>query len=66
MTQSKEYKESDAFKRLLLRNIKAGNLLLKRGMRKTELPADIHTLKSVIAWYDKFRKNVEPTPEAHR
>jgi hypothetical protein len=56
MTQSKEYQESDKFKRLLLRQIKSGNSLLKRGFRNTDLPADVHTLESVVVWYDKFRQ----------
>jgi len=31
MTLSKEYKEADPFKRYLLRQIHAGNALIKRG-----------------------------------
>jgi hypothetical protein len=56
MTRPKEYQESDAFRRKLLREIKAGKSLLKRGLRNTELPADVHTLESVKKWYDNFLK----------
>ena len=60
MTQSKEYQESDKFKQLLLRQIKSGKSLLKRGLRNTDLPADVHTLESVVIWYDNFRQTGEP------
>jgi hypothetical protein len=56
MTRSKTYQESDPFKRKLLREIYAGNRLLKRGWPKEELPADVHTLESVVEWYDKISK----------
>lgn len=53
MTHSKEYQKSDAFKRLLMREIKAGKAMVKSGWYG-ELPADIHTLESVMKWYDKY------------
>jgi hypothetical protein len=57
MTQSKEYQESDAFKRKLLREIQAGRKLLKKGWGNTfPLPADVRTLESVKRWYDIFRQ----------
>jgi hypothetical protein len=55
MTQSKEYQESDAFRRKLLREIKAGKSLIKNGY-DISLPADVHTLESVKTWYDNFLK----------
>ena len=55
MTHSKEYQESDAFKRKLLCEIKAGKSLIKNGY-DIPLPADVHTLQSVVKWYDKFRQ----------
>jgi hypothetical protein len=67
MTKSKEYQESDAFRRKLLREIKAGNQLLKKGWSDNStrfrwyrnapnLPADVYTLETVIGWYDIFLK----------
>jgi hypothetical protein len=59
MTKSKEYRDSDAFRRKLLREIKAGKQLLKKGWsdnfrNSPNLPADVHTLESVKKWYDTF------------
>jgi hypothetical protein len=59
MTHSIEYQNADPFKRKLLREIKAGKQLLKAGwtdaFRKGEgLPADVHTLESVMKWYDRY------------
>jgi hypothetical protein len=61
MTKSKEYRESDAFRRKLLREIKAGKSLLKMGWSErnrdyVDLPADVHTLESIKNWYDIFLK----------
>jgi hypothetical protein len=54
MTFSKEYREADAFKRMLLRQIAAGKHLIKKGWDDGELPADVRTLESVKKWYDIF------------
>jgi len=54
MTFSKEYREADAFKRKIMREIAAGKRLIKRGWDDGELPADVRTLKSVKGWYDGF------------
>jgi hypothetical protein len=61
MTRPKEYQESGAFRRKLLREIKAGKQLLKKGWSENfrasgDLPADVHTLESVKKWYDSFLK----------
>ena len=59
MTQSKEYKFSDAFQRKILREIKAGKKLIKDGW-EGNLPADIHTLESVLQWYRNFKWQARP------
>lgn len=56
MTFKSEYKNSDSFRRKLMREIRAGNRLIKSGFPEEELPANVHTLKSVLIWYDKFLK----------
>jgi hypothetical protein len=58
MTVSKTYKAADPFKRKLLREIAAGKHMIKRGWDRM-LPADIHTLESVVKWYDKYQKKKE-------
>lgn len=55
MTRSIEYQTADAFKRKLLREIKAGKDLIDKGWgSELGLPADVHTLESVLKWYDRY------------
>ena len=57
MTVSKEYKNADHFERKIMREIKAGIDLRKRGWIGEDMPANIHTLTSVLEWYRKFRRD---------
>jgi hypothetical protein len=57
MTESKEYKEADAFKRYLIRQIRAGKKLLKGGIfNPHDLPLDVSTLVLVKYEYTLFQK----------
>ena len=54
MTYKDEYQYSDAFRRKLMREIRAGKRLINSGFPEEELPANVHTLESVLMWYDMF------------
>ena len=56
MTHSKAYITADPFERKLMREISAGIHLTKRGWGGEPLPADVHTLTSVLKWYRDFKK----------
>lgn len=55
MTESREYQESDKFKRFLLRQIRAGKNLAARGWEGDMMPLDLHTLQVVKDRYDEFK-----------